>query len=158
MNRRQSFQQGFTLVEAIVAMAILTIAAVAMAGTFLVADQAITKEASIISADTAVSYAGISLTRDLESAASIPTGTISSVPVSTLTLTYGSPSVTVVYSITANHDLVRTAGGVARVAARGMTSVVISAVGCYATLTLQPSATGAAAATLNLSNRIAGCF
>jgi hypothetical protein len=39
-----------------------------------------------------------------------------------------------------------------------MTSVVISAVGCYATVTLQPSATGAPAATLNLSNRIAGCF
>lgn len=137
-------------------MAILTIATVAMAGTFLVGYKAVTKEANVISADTAISHAAITLTRDLESAAAIPTGTISAG--NTLTLTYGSPSVTVVYSITANHDLIRTAGGVARVAARGMTSVVISAAGCYATLTLQPSATGAAAATLNLSNRIAGCF
>jgi prepilin-type N-terminal cleavage/methylation domain-containing protein len=156
VSRRRSRQRGFTLVEAIVAMAILSIATVVMAGTFLVGYSAVTKEAGVISADTAISQAGIVLTRDLESAAAIPTGTINSG--NTLTLTYGSPSVTVVYSITANHDLIRTAGGVARVAARGMTSVVISAVGCYATLTLQPSATGAAAATLNLSNRVAGCF
>jgi prepilin-type N-terminal cleavage/methylation domain-containing protein len=156
VSRRRSRQRGFTLVEAIVAMAILTIATVAMAGTFLVGYKAVTNEANLISADTAISHASIALMRDLESAAAIPTGTINSG--NTLTLTYGSPSVTVVYSITANHDLIRTAGGVARVAARGMTSVVITRVGCYATLTLQPSATGAAAATLNLSNRIAGCF
>jgi type II secretory pathway pseudopilin PulG len=156
VSRLRSRQQGFTLVEAVVGMGILTIASLAMAGTFLVAYTAVTKEANVISADTAISHASLTLTRDLESAAAIPTGTISSG--NTLTLTYGSPSVTVVYSITANHDLIRTAGGVARVAARGMTSVVISAAGCYATLTLQPSATGAAAATLNLSNRIAGCF
>ena len=149
-------QQGFTLVEAIVGLGILTIASLAMAGTFLVGYKAVTNEANVISADTAVSHASITLTRDLESAAAIPTGTISSS--SSLTLTYGSPSVTVVYSISANHDLIRTAGGSATVAARGMTSVVISAAGCYATLTLQPSATGAAAVTLNLSNRIAGCF
>ncbi|HEV2013931.1 MAG TPA: prepilin-type N-terminal cleavage/methylation domain-containing protein [Candidatus Dormibacteraeota bacterium] len=156
MSRPRSPQRGFTLVEAIVGMAILTMASLAMAGTFLVAYKAVTKEAGVISADTAISHASITLTRDLNSAAAIPTGTIAFG--STLTLTYGSPSVTVVYSITANNDLIRTAGGTARVAARGMTSVVISAAGCYATLTLQPSATGAAAATLNLSNRIAGCF
>jgi type II secretory pathway pseudopilin PulG len=156
MSRPRSRQRGFTLVEAVVGLGILTIVTLAMAGTFLVGYQAVTKEANVISADTAISHASITLTRDLESAGAIPTGTISSG--NTLTLTYGSPSVTVVYSITANRDLIRTAGGVARVAARGMTSVVISAAGCYATLTLQPSATGAAAATLNVSNRIAGCF
>jgi prepilin-type N-terminal cleavage/methylation domain-containing protein len=156
MSRPRSSQQGFTLVEAIISMAILTIATVAMGGTFLVGYHAVTKEANVISADTAISHASLTLTKDLESAAAIPIGTINSG--NTLTLTYGSPAVTVVYSITANHDLIRTAGGVARVAARGMTSVVISAAGCYATLTLQPSATGAAAVTLNLSNRIAGCF
>jgi prepilin-type N-terminal cleavage/methylation domain-containing protein len=149
-------QRGFTLVEAAVGMAIVSLVTLAMAGTFLVGYQAVTKETRAISADTAVSHAAISLTRDLNSAASIPTGTINSG--STLSLTYGSPSVTVVYSIDSSSELIRTAGGVAKVAARGMTSVVISAAGCYATLTLQPSATGAAAVTLHVSNRHAGCF
>jgi type II secretory pathway pseudopilin PulG len=152
----QARQRGFTLVDAVVGMAILSLATLAMAGTFLVGYQAITKETNAISADTAVSHSALSLTRDLNSAASIPTGTINSG--NTLSLTYGSPSVTVVYSINSSNQLIRTAGGVARVAARGMTSVVISAAGCYATLTLQPSASGAAAVTLHVSNRHAGCF
>lgn len=156
MSASRARQRGFTLVEAVVGMAILSVATLAMTGTFLVGYQAITKETRAISADTAVSHSALSLTRDLNSAAAIPIGTINSG--STLSLTYGAPAVTVVYSIDSNNELIRTAGGVARVAARGMTSVVIGAAGCYATLTLQPSATGAAAVTLHVSNRHAGCF
>jgi type II secretory pathway component PulJ len=157
MSRRRSRQLGFTLVQLVVGMAVMTIVTLAMAGTFVVGVRAVTTEARQISADSAISSASLTLTRDLEGATAIPIGTISSG--STLTLTYGSPSVTVVYSVNNNNALIRTAGGVARVAARGVTSVVIGAAGCYATLTIQPSATGAAAATLNVSDRLlGGCF
>jgi hypothetical protein len=75
-----------------------------------------------------------------------------------VTLTYGSPVVTVTYSVNNRNDLIRTVNGSARTAARGVTSVFFSAAGCYATVTIQPSATGAAAATFNVSNRPGGCW
>ena len=53
-------------------------------------------------------------------------------------MTYGLPAVTVVYSVNTNHDLVRTVNGVPGTAARGVTGVVFSAAGCYATVTIQP--------------------
>lgn len=139
-----------------VAMALLTVLTLALASTFLIASKTLSNESRIISADTAVSHASFSLTRDLATAAGVPTGTISRA--GSLTLTYGSPLVTVVYSVDSNNELIRTVNGSARVAARGITSVAITASGCYATATIQPSAGGAAAVTLNVSNRPAGCF
>jgi hypothetical protein len=62
-----------------------------------------------------------------------------------------------VYSINGNGDLVRTAGGSAQVAARGISSIVVVAAGCYLTATIQPSG-GASAVTLNVGNRPGGCF
>lgn len=156
MRPRAAAKRGFTLVEAMIGMALLTVITVAMAGTFLVASRSLTSEARVLSADTAVSHASFSLTRDLASAATAPTGTVSAA--STLTLSYGSPVVTVVYSINRSGDLVRTANGAAQVAARGITSIVITATGCYATATIQPSAIGASAVTLNVANRPGGCF
>lgn len=155
--RRAQRQRGFTLVEVMVGLAILSLVTIAMAGTFLVASRAVSNEARIIAADEAVSGASLWLTRDLNSAAALPAGTarLGNPPV---TLTYGSPAVTVAYSVNANHDLVRTVNGVAGTAARGVTSVVFSATGCYATATIQPSATGAIAATFNVSNRPGGCW
>ena len=158
MTGRRQQEAGFTLVETMVGMALVTVITLALAGTFLVASRSLTNEARIISADTAVSHASFSLTRDLASAATIPTGVISAAPASTVTLSYGSPPVSVVYSIDASNELVRTVGGVAGVAARGISSVAISAPGCYSTVTIQPSAVGAAAVTLNVSNRPGGCF
>jgi len=149
-------QHGFTLVEVMVSVAIFAIVGLAMAGTFLVGYRAISNEARIIAADTAVSNASLSLVRDLNSAAAEPTGTIDAG--NTVTLTYGSPAVTVVYSVDANRNLIRTVGGSAQVAARGITSVTIAVTGCYATVTILPSATGATASTLNVSNRPGGCF
>ena len=147
---------AFTLVEAMVGMALLTLITLALAGTFLVASRTLSNEARIISADTAVSHATFSLTRDLATATTVPAGTISSA--GTLTLTYGSPSVTVVYSVDSNNELIRKLNGSAQVAARGITRIVIGVTGCYATATIQPSASGAAAVTLNVSNRPAGCL
>ena len=149
-------QQGFTLVEMMVGLAILSIVTIAMAGTFLVAYRALSNEARAIAADEAVSGASLWLTRDLNSATVLPAGTVSTGK--TVTLTYGSPAVTVVYSVTNSHDLVRTVNGRAGAAARGVTSVVFSAVGCYATVTIQPSAIGATLTTFNVSNRPGGCF
>ena len=131
---RAERQRGFTLVEMMVGIAILSVVSVAMAGTFLVATRAVSNEARVIAADEAVSAGN------------------------PLTLTYGSPAVTVVYSIDNNRDLVRTVAGAPGTAARGVTSISINAVGCYATVTIQPSATGAVAATLNVSNRPGGCW
>ncbi len=152
----QQHQRGFTLVETMVGISIFAIVSLVMISTFLVGYRTISAEARVISADTATSKASLSLVRDLNSANALPAGTISST--STVTLTYGSPAVTVVYSVDATGNLIRTVNGSAQLAARGITSVVISVSGCYATATIQPSATGASASTLNVSNRPGGCF
>jgi type II secretory pathway component PulJ len=141
-----------------VALAILAIVTIAMAGTFLVASRAVSNEARTISADEAISGASLWLTRDLNSAAALPAVPVTASVASTFTLTYGSPPVVVVYSVNNNNDLVRTVNLVATTAARGITSVTVTVAGCYATVTIQPSATGATAATFNVSNRPGGCW
>jgi prepilin-type N-terminal cleavage/methylation domain-containing protein len=149
-------QKGFTLVEAMVGLAIFGIVSVVMASTFLVGFKTITSESRTIAADSAVSEASLSLVRDLNSADALIAGTISSG--GTVTLTYGSGATTVVYRVDAKSNLIRTVNGTAQVAARGISSVTITVAGCYATVTIQPAAIGAAASTLNVSNRPAGCF
>lgn len=156
MSRRKAGQRGFTLIELMIGMALFSVITIAMAGTFLIGTRTLTNEAREIAADTAVSHASFTLTRDLASATTVPTGTIAAG--STVTLAYGSPAVTVVYSINSGNDLIRTVAGSAHVAARGITSVVITATACYETATIQPSAAGAASVALNVSNRPAGCF
>jgi prepilin-type N-terminal cleavage/methylation domain-containing protein len=149
-------QRGFTLVEMMVALAILSIVSIAMVGTFLVASRAVSNEARAIAADEAISGASMWFTRDLNSAIALPTGTVNSG--TTMTLSYGSPAVTVVYSVNTNGDLVRTVSGAATTAARGITSVTVTPAGCYATVTILPAATGSTAATFNVSNRPGGCW
>jgi prepilin-type N-terminal cleavage/methylation domain-containing protein len=153
MTRRQ---RGFTLVEAMVGVTILTILTLAMAGTFLVGYRAISNEARVIAGDTAISNASLWLTRDLQSETATVAGTIQAG--SPMTLTYGVPPVTVVYSIDGNANLIRTVPGASQVAARGMTRVIISWAGCYGTVSILPSATGASAVLLNVSNRPGGCI
>lgn len=157
MTARRRRQAGFTLVEMIVGMLLLTIVSAVLAGTFLVGSRTITQEAREIAADMAVSTSTLVLTRDLSSAAIVPTGTITP-GVNTLAFTYGSPANTVTYQIDASLNLIRTVNAQPFVAARGMSSVTITAAGCYMTVTLQPSAVGAAAQTLTVGNRPAGCF
>ena len=153
---RRAGQRGFTLVEMMVSMAIAIIVAGTLAGTFLVGYRTISSEARTIAADTAVSEASMSLVRDLNSANVLVPGSIAGL--STVTLNYGSPpGTTVVYSI-AQGNLIRTVNGTPQVAARGVTSVTITVAGCYATVSILPSATGATAVTLDVSNRPAGCF
>jgi prepilin-type N-terminal cleavage/methylation domain-containing protein len=152
MKRRQ---RGFTLVEAMVGVAIFTVLTLAMAGTFLVGYRAISNEARVIAADTAFSNASLWVTRDFNSANSLPAGTISTS--TSLTFSYGSPAVNVTYSIDSSRNLMRTVA-TAQVVARGITSVAVSWAGCYGTVTIQPSATGASAVVLNVSNRPGGCI
>jgi Tfp pilus assembly protein FimT len=154
MRRRR--QHGVTLVEMAVGVAIMVLVSIAMAGTFLVGYKTLTNEARVIAADSAVNQATLVLTHDLNSASVLVSGTIGGA--STVTLSYGSPATTVVYSVDASNNLIRTVNGTAQTAARGITSVTIATTGCDATVTLQPSATGATAATLNVSNRPGGCF
>jgi len=155
MRRRQ---RGFTLVEMMVGLAILSIVTLAMAGTFLVASRAVSNEARAIAADEADSAASLWLTRDLNSAAALPALPVTINLANTLSLTYGSPPVVVIYSVNNNRDLVRTVNGLATTAARGVTSVTVTAAGCYATVAIQPSAIGATVATFNVSNRPGGCW
>jgi prepilin-type N-terminal cleavage/methylation domain-containing protein len=152
----KTLQKGFTLVEAMVGITIFAIISLVMAGTFVVGYRTVSNEARIIAADTAVSEASLTLVRDLNSSATLSAGTINGG--TTYTLTYGSPAVTIIYSVDAGRNLIRTVNGTARVAARGITSVGIAVAGCYATVTIQPSAAGAAAAILNVSNRPGGCL
>jgi len=149
-------QHGYTVVEALIGIAILSMVTLVMASTFLVGVRAISNEARIIAADNATSDASLSLVRDLNSAGAVTAGTINAA--TPMTLTYGSPAITVVYSVDASRNLIRTVNGSAQVAARGITSVTIAVTGCYATVTIQPSAVGATASTLNVSNRPGGCF
>src|SRR3989442_13891709 len=151
-------QRGFTLVEMMVGLAILSIVTIAMAGTFLVASRAVSNEARAIAADEAVSGASLWLTRDLNSAAALPALPVTINLANTLTLTYGSPPVVVVYSVNNNRDLVRTVNGAATTAARGVTSVTVTAAGCSASVTIQPPAAGAPAAAFNGNRRPAGCW
>ena len=154
--RRITGQRGYTIVEALIGITILSVVTLVMGGTFLVGVRAISNEARVIAADNATSDASLSLVRDLNSAVAVTAGTINAA--TPMTLTYGSPVITVVYSVDANGNLIRTVNGTAQVAARGITSVTIAVAGCYATVTIQPSAVGASASTLNVSNRPGGCF
>jgi type II secretory pathway pseudopilin PulG len=154
--RRPTRQRGYTVVEALIGIAILSMVTLVMASTFLVGVRAISGEARIIAADNASSDVSLSLVRDLNSANAVTAGTVNAA--TPMTLTYGSVPTTVVYSIDANSNLIRTVNGAAQVAARGISSVTIAVTGCYATVTIQPSATGATASTLNVSNRPGGCF
>jgi prepilin-type N-terminal cleavage/methylation domain-containing protein len=151
-------QRGFTLIETMVSLAIFSIVSIVMVSTFLVGYKTITAEARIIAADTAVSEASLSLVRDLNSADALPAGTVIINSGSSVALTYDAGADTVVYIVDANKNLIRTVNGSAQVAARGVTSVIIATAGCYVTVTIQPSATGAGTSTLNVSNRPAGCF
>ena len=69
-------QRGFSLIEAMVSMAIFAIVAIVMVSTFLVGYRTISGEVRIIAADTAVSESSLSLVRDLNSADALPAGTI----------------------------------------------------------------------------------
>jgi prepilin-type N-terminal cleavage/methylation domain-containing protein len=151
-------QQGFTIIEALIGITILSIVTLVMASTFLVGVRAISNEARVIAADNASSDASLSLVRDLNSANTLPGGPVTINAASSVTLTYGSPAVTAVYIVDANSNLIRTVGVSAQVAARGITSVLIAPAGCYVTVTIQPSAVGATASSLNVSNRPGGCF
>jgi prepilin-type N-terminal cleavage/methylation domain-containing protein len=155
MKRAQ--QRGFTLVEMMVSLAILAIVTIVMASTFLVGYKTISNEARVIAANTAVSDASMPLLRDLNSANVLPAGTITSGSPA-LSFTYGSPAVTVTYTIDGNNNLIRSTSAGSAVAGRGISSLAISVSGCYATLTIQPSASGASSQTLNISNRPGGCF
>jgi prepilin-type N-terminal cleavage/methylation domain-containing protein len=160
MTSRQQHQAGFTLVEVMVVMLITSIVAIALAGGFLVGYRTISTEARQVSADQAVSSASLPMLRDFTSATTISIGTITP-GVGNLTVTYGNPVTTVTYRINARNDLIRTVGAVSTVAARGMQRVAVAAPApaCYYTLTLTPSAIGAAAVTLNVSTRVgpSGC-
>ena len=161
MRPRPGGQRGFTLVELLVALALTSLVALVLAQTFLVGYTVLTTESRAIAADTAISSATLTLTRDLSS------GTVSSAlpdtlaPASgSLSLSYGNPAVSVTYRIDAARNLVRTVAGVSTVSSRGLRQVVVTqaAPACFLSVSLTPSATGAAAQTMRIGPRALGCF
>jgi prepilin-type N-terminal cleavage/methylation domain-containing protein len=162
VTARRRRQGGFTLVEVLVGLLVGTVVSLALASAFLLGYRTISQEARQIAADQAISNASLTLLRDLTSATTISTGTITAGSAPPLSVTYGVPATTATYGIDAKNNLIRTVGGTQRVAARGMARVVIAPPGpaCYYTVTLTPSAVGAVAVTLNASTRVGpqGCF
>ena len=160
MSRRQS---GVSLVEMMIGLALMTVVSLALGGATVVGYRTFTTEARQIAAGKAVSGATLTLVRDVGSATALTTGTITP-GVGTLQVTYGpAPATTVIYRIDASNNLTRSTGGSTSVAARGMQSVTIArAVNpvCDVTVTIRPSAVGAAAVTLRVSQRVGnrGCF
>jgi prepilin-type N-terminal cleavage/methylation domain-containing protein len=162
VTARRRRQAGFTLVEVMVGLLVGTVVSLALASAFLLGYRTISQEARQIAADQAISNASLTLLRDLTSATTISTGTITAGSAPPLSVTYGVPATTATYRIDARNNLIRTVGGTQRVAARGMAQVVIAPPGpaCYYTVTLTPSAAGAVAVSLNASTRVGpqGCF
>jgi prepilin-type N-terminal cleavage/methylation domain-containing protein len=162
MSARRRRQAGFSLVELMVGVLMMSIVALALSGAFLVGYRTISTEARQISADEAVSSASLPMLRDFTSATTITTGTINPGSVPPLTITYGNPAITVTYRISAANILIRTVGATSTVAARGIRRVTVAVPNpnCYYTVTITPSAVGAVAVTLNLSRRTGpqGCY
>jgi hypothetical protein len=144
-------------------LVLMTVVSLALAGATVVGYRTFTVETRQIAAGKAVSGASLTLVRDLSSATTFTTGTITP-NTGTLQVTYGIPPATVVtYRIDASNNLTRTVGGSTSVAARGMQSVILTRAAnpvCAATVTLRPSAVGAAAVNLQVSQRVGnrGCF
>lgn len=166
MMSRQRTQMGFTVVEVMVALVVLSLVGLALGATFLVGYTAISYETRQIAADSAVSNASLTLLRDLSSATvnSILPDTIST-GAGSLVLTYGTPpaSTTVTYTIDANNNLLRTLSGFVSgsfVAARGVNTLTVATgtPACELTVSLLPSAAGATVQTLTVSQRTLGCF
>src|SRR6202162_6362647 len=103
---RATRQRGYTIVEALIGITILSIVTLVMASTFLVVIRAIRNEARVIAADNATADTSLSLVRDLNSAVAVAAGTINAA--TPMTLTYGSAPTTVVYSVDGNRKLIRT--------------------------------------------------
>ncbi len=162
MTRGHRRQAGFTLTEMVIGLALGSIMALALAGTFLVGYRTISQEARAIAADTALGAASLPLLRDLSSATTITATATPLAPGSgSLSLSFGSTgaSTSVTYTIDANANLIRTVNSTTNsVAARGIKALSISSTGCKWTVTLTPSATSAAAQTLQVSQRTQGCF
>jgi prepilin-type N-terminal cleavage/methylation domain-containing protein len=163
MIGRRRRQRGFTLVEAIIAIAISSLIMVALGGSFAVGYRIISTEASTIYADTAVSQSTVNLLRDLASATTVAPvpGTLTA-GAGTVTVTYGSPAVTAIYTIDATGTLLRASGGRTTAAARGLRSLVFSqgAAACLLVVSISPSAAGAPTQTLDVALRpgATGCF
>ena len=163
MNRRARRQSGLSLVEMMVGLVLMTVVSLTLAGATVVGYRTFTIETRQIATGKAVSGATLTLVRDLSSATAFTIGTITR-NTGTLQVTYGAPPATVViYRIDAANNLTRTIGGSTSVAARGMQSVTIARAAnpvCDITVTIRPSAVGAAAVTLRVSQRVGtrGCF
>jgi hypothetical protein len=142
-------------VEAAIGLLVLALITGAMASTFLVGYTIISKEATQVSADGALSSSSLSLLRDLSAATSISYSGPLTPGSGSLSVTAGAAPTTITYTIDAQGNLVRSGF----VAARGLQSLALASAGCQLTVTLTPRAI-AVAQTLRVTQRTGatGCF
>lgn len=162
---RRHGQAGFTLTEMLISLAIVGIVSVVLAETFVVGYTTLSTESRQLAADNTASDASLWLTRDLQSSTLNTALPVTLTPgTGTLSLSYGNPSTTVTYSIDASGNLQRAvSGGATTAAARGMAQLTVATAGgsnpsCYLTITITPSANGARVRTLQVGQRVGGCF
>ena len=164
---RRTRRAGFTLVEMLISLAIMSIVGVVLAETFVVGYTTLSTESRQLAADNTASDASLWLTRDVDSSTIVSVLPVTLTPGSatTIVLNYGAaPGTTVTYSIDSKGNLLRAvSGGNTGVAARGVASLKLALTGvgspvCDLTAAITPAATGAGPRTLQLGQRVAGCF
>jgi hypothetical protein len=142
-------------------VAITSIIVVALGGTFVVGYSAINRSNATMAGDNATANASVALTRDIGSAAGVS-------PALPVTLTPGAGSITFTpagstpprtYTIDSAGNVVRTVGGAARVAARGIATVQFAtgSATCQLQVTITASKGALGAQGLTVARRMLGC-
>jgi Tfp pilus assembly protein FimT len=154
-------QQGFTLVELAINVAITGVIVVSLGGTSVVGYGAINRSNATMAGDTAIASTSVALTRDISSAAGVS-------PALPVTLTPGAGSITFtpagsapprIYTIDSAGNVVRTVGGAATVAARGVAQLqfAIGSSACQIQVTMTASKGTLGAQGLTVARRMQGC-
>jgi prepilin-type N-terminal cleavage/methylation domain-containing protein len=160
-SRQRRRQRGFTLIELAINVAITGVIVVALGGTSVVGYAAINRSNATMAGDNATASVSVALTRDISSAAGVS-------PALPVTLTPSAGSITFTpagstpartYTIDAAGNVVRTVGGAATVAARGIAQLQFAAGSspCQMQVTITASKGTLGAQGLTVARRMQGC-
>jgi hypothetical protein len=142
-------------------VAITGVIVVALGSTFLVGYSAINRSNATMAGDNATASVSVALTRDISSANGVS-------PALPVTLTPGAGSITFtpagstpprVYTIDGAGNVVRTVGGTATVAARGIAQLqfAVGSSACQMQVTITASMGALGAQGLTVARRMQGC-
>lgn len=160
-NRRGRRQRGFTLVELAINVAITGVIMVALGGTSVVGYAAINRSNATMAGDSAIASTSVALTRDISSATGVSPGLpVTLVPgVGSITFTPAGSTPARIYTIDLAGNVVRTVGGTATVAARGVAQLQFAAgsSACQIQVTMTASKGTLGAQSLIVARRMQGC-